>query len=231
MKKLVQIVALEIMAVLSVGIAARAADLDQALRTQIMQMYQLDPASYEVEVLSSQIHETQLGDKQDLKIKAISQKEPLGLFSVIASITEDGQTVETGQVSLNIKKFASVLVTQDNLLRHDKPGAAKLTLQRMDITSLPEQPVQSLDAIAGSRLKRNVGKGQILTFSALEPVPDIEVGEEVTIVFREGLLKVTVPGEAMQPGSTGDEIRVRNHTSGKILTGRIEANKVVAVQP
>ncbi len=231
MKKLVQIIALEIMAVLSVGISARASDLDQALRTQIMQIYQLDPASYDVEVLSSQLHETQLGEKQELKIKPISQKEPLGLFSVVASITENGQTVETGQVSLNIKKFASVLVTQDNLLRHAKPGADKLALQRMDITSLPEQPVQSLDALAGSRLKRNVGKGQILTFSALESVPDIEVGEEVTIVYHDGLLKVTVPGEAMQPGSIGEEIRVRNRASAKILTGRVESNKVVAVQP
>lgn len=231
MKRITAIIALELMAVLWVGISAHAADMDQSVRTQILQMYQLDPAFYEVEVRSSQLRTTQLGDHQDITIKQLSQKEPIGLFSVIVTVTEDGKPVETGQVSLDIRRFAQVLVTQDNLTRRSLPKADKLALQRMDVTSLNEQAVQSIESIAGYRLKRNIGKGQILTFGAIEPIPDIEVGGDVTIVCHEGLLKITVPGEAIQSGSTGDLVKVRNRASGKILMARVVDDRTVAIQP
>jgi flagella basal body P-ring formation protein FlgA len=231
MKRITITLALEIMAVLWVGMAAKAADMDQAVRTQILQTFQLDPTSYEVEVLSSQLRTTQLDGHQDISIKQLSEKQPLGLFSVIVTVMQDGKPLESGQVSLNIRKFVRVLVTQDNLTRHDLPKADKLALQRMDITSISEQPVQSVESLAGYRLKRNIGKGQILTFGAVELIPDIEVGGEVTIVCQEGLLKITVPGEAIQSGSAGDLVKVRNRASGKVLMARVVDDRTVAIQP
>ena len=65
----------------------------------------------------------------------------------------------------------------------------------------------------------------------MEQIPDIEVGGDVTIVCHEGLLKITVPGEAIQSGSSGDLVKVRNRTSGKILMARVVDDRTVEIQP
>lgn len=210
--------------------SAHAVECDEALRQTAMRTFALDTSVYQIEVLSSQLKSSDVAFSE-LTLRPLSQKEPLGLFSVVATITRDGQQIESGQVSLRIRKFADVLVTTDNLRRHDEPTEDKLTLQRMDITSLQEQPVTAFEEIASLRMRRNLAKGQILTTSAVEPVPDIEVGREVTIQCSNGLFTVTTSGTAQQSGSAGDLIRVKNHASGKTIQARILDNSTVAIAP
>ncbi|MFZ1683510.1 MAG: flagellar basal body P-ring formation chaperone FlgA [Candidatus Zixiibacteriota bacterium] len=211
--------------------ALASADFDHALSTRIMETYQLDPTWYQVEVLSSGLKVQQLTEAQEITIRPLSQKEPLGVFTLIVMISEHGKEIATGQVSVNIHKFADVLVATDMVSRHETPGSDKLTVQRMEVTTCQEQPVMSLDATTGFRLKRNISRGQILTRSALEPIPDIEVGGEVTIVCKEGLLQVSVPGQTLEAGSAGNLVKVRNSASRKVITARVIDAKTVAVEP
>jgi flagella basal body P-ring formation protein FlgA len=210
--------------------SAQAVECDEALRQTAMRTFALDTAVHQIEVLSSQLMSSDV-DLSELTLRPLSQKEPIGLFTVIATITRDGRQIESGQVSLRIRKFADVLVTTDNLRRHDAPAPNKFTLQRTDITSLQEQPVTAFEEIASLRMRRNLAKGQILTTSAVEPVPDIEVGREVAIQCSNGLFTVTTTGTAQQSGSAGDLIRVKNRASGKTIQARILDNSTVAIAP
>lgn len=210
--------------------SAQGVECDEALRQTAMRTFALDTAVHQIEVLSSQLMSSDV-DLSELTLRPLSQKEPIGLFTVIATITRDGRQIESGQVSLRIRKFADVLVTTDNLRRHDAPAPNKFTLQRTDITSLQEQPVTAFEEIASLRMRRNLAKGQILTTSAVEPVPDIEVGREVAIQCSNGLFTVTTTGTAQQTGSAGDLIRVKNRASGKTIQARILDNSTVAIAP
>jgi flagella basal body P-ring formation protein FlgA len=210
--------------------SAQAVECDEALRQTAMRTFALDSAVHQIEVLSSQLMSSDV-DLSELTLRPLSQKEPIGLFTVIATITRDGRQIESGQVSLRIRKFADVLVTTDNLSRHDAPAPNKFTLQRTDITSLREQPVTAFEEIASLRMRRNLAKGQILTTSAVEPVPDIEVGREVAIQCSNGQFTVTTTGTAQQSGSAGDLIRVKNRASGKTIQARILDNSTVAIAP
>jgi flagellar basal body P-ring formation protein FlgA len=229
MKRTLVLVTL-LVAALAAG-QVQAADLDQAIRTRVSELYQLDPEWYHIDILANHLKVTQLADNQELTFKPLSQKEPLGLFSLNAIISENGKEISSGQVSLNIHKMAEVLTATDLLQRHDIPGPDNVTVQKVDITNLQEQPVTSLDMTSGYRLKRNISKGQIITRNAMEPIPDIEVGGDVTIVCNEGLLQVSVPGQALEAGLTGSVVRVRNNASRKILTARVVDAKTVAVEP
>jgi flagella basal body P-ring formation protein FlgA len=210
--------------------STQAVECDEALRQTAMRTFALDTAVHQIEVLSSQLTNSDV-DLSELTLRPLSQKEPIGLFTVIATITRDGRQIESGQVSLRIRKFADVLVTTDNLRRHDAPAPNKFTLQRTDITSLQEQPVTAFEEIASLRMRRNLAKGQILTTSAVEPVPDIEVGREVAIQCSNGLFTVTTTGTAQQSGSAGDLIRVKNRASGKTIQARILDISTVAIAP
>lgn len=207
-----------------------AIDPDEAIRQVAVRTFSLDTAVNKVEVLSSQIKVSDVA-LDELSLRPLSQKDPLGLFTVIATVTRDGRILESGQVSLRIHRFAEVLVAQASLRRHDLPSETEFSLQRMDITSLLEQPVSAFETIEGLRMRRNLAKGQILTTSAVEPVPDIEVGREVSIQYSNDLFTIATTGTAQQSGRVGDVIRVKNRTSGKLVQARILDNSTVAIAP
>ena len=212
------------------GSAARVSDINQAVVEQIYDNYQLDPQYYQVEVLASSL-KTDYNDSLDIIIESLSQKEPRGLFTILVSLYKDKNFVEKGQVRLRIKKFAEVLVATTKIERNEVLSEDKLILKMMDITSLQEQPVESFDAINGYRSKRNLFIGRILTSDAVEPVPDIDVGREVSIVYTNGLFSVSTTGKALQKGWTGDYVKVRNNDSGKIILARVVDEGAVVIDP
>ncbi|MFZ5979400.1 MAG: flagellar basal body P-ring formation chaperone FlgA [Candidatus Zixiibacteriota bacterium] len=230
MSRLIKFLLIILLAASPLAAADGPVDFEQALVLEMQDEYELDPADYEIKILFNQL-KTEQASPENLRLEAVSLKEPLGSFTMRVTVERDGKTVEKGQVRVMIKKFAEVLVTTGKIRRNEALTPDKLTLQRMDITSLQEQPVQSLQDIEGYRSKRNLSAGRIVTSSAVEPVPDIEVGREVSIVYNDGLCSIAAPGQVLQNGWEGDFIKVKNKTSGKIILARVIDDTSVAVDP
>ena len=210
--------------------SAFAVDTDEALLQQFREQFQLDAETYEIGILSNRL-KTRMVNPVDLSLRPLTQQEPLGLFSLLVEIARDGTVIERGQVRLRIKKFADVLVATDKIGHHQLVSEQQFELKRTDVTSLREQPVVSFAELTGYRAKRNLRMGSILTTGAIEPVPDIDVGGEVTIVFSGDWGTITVPGQVMETGRIGDRVRVRNCASGKILLATVISGKSVEVNP
>jgi flagella basal body P-ring formation protein FlgA len=210
--------------------SAGAVDFDAALVEKVREQFVLDSATYEIDILSNRI-KTRIVNPVDLSLRPLTQQEPLGLFSVQAEIIRDGAVIERGQVRLRVKKFAEVLVATDKVQRHQLLGEQQFELKRTEVTSLREQPVVSFAELTGYRAKRNLRLGSILTTGALEPVPDIDVGGEVTIVFSDAWGTITVAGQVLETGRIGDRVRVKNCASGKIILATVISDKSVEVNP
>ncbi|UCD63422.1 MAG: flagellar basal body P-ring formation protein FlgA [Candidatus Zixiibacteriota bacterium] len=203
---------------------------DQVAVDWITKNYALDPQSCTVELLSNPL-KTPHADDLAVDFRALSQKEPSGLFTVLATVSRGGQTIETGQIRTRIHRYASVLVTTDKVKRGERIDPKNVAVQRTEITNLTEKPVTSLEETVGYRVRRNIRCGRIVTTAALEPIPDIESGRETLIVYDNGLCRVTAPGVALQSGSTGDYIKVKNKATKKILVARVIDENAVAVDP
>lgn len=209
---------------------AQAVNTDEAILDLMRATYELDPDEYEIEITASRF-KTRHVDPLDLSFKPLSRKEPLGPFTILLEIVHEGELIEKGQVRLRIKRFAEVLVASDRIQRHKVLAEKQFELKRVDVTSLREQPVTSMTEIAGKRSKRNLRLGNILTNAAIEPVPDIDVGGEVTIVFSDTWGSVTAPGRSMQSGWVGGTMRVKNLASGKVINAQVISRKKVEVNP
>jgi len=207
-----------------------AVDFDQALLDKVREQFRLDGEAYEIDILSNRL-KTRIVSPVDLSLRPMTQQEPLGLFSLQVEIVHDGVIIERGQVRLRIKKFAEVLVAADKIQRHQILDESQFELKRTEVTSLREQPVVSFAELTGYRAKRNLRLGSILTTGALEPVPDIDVGGEVTIVFSDAWGSITVPGQVLETGRIGDRVRVKNCASGKIVEATVISDKSVEVNP
>lgn len=225
-----KILALIILILLTAPVLAVEETCDQLIVDEVMMMFGLDSECYLVEVLSNHLN-TQNLEGCELSLRPLTQKEPVGLFSVLATVTKGENEVATGQIRLRIKKYATVVVANDRITRGDPLDEDRLTIEKMEVTNLIEQPLTSYEGLDRFRARRNLKKGTIVTTGALEAIPDIERGRETLIVYNDGLCKVTAPGLALQSGLSGEYIKVKNKATNKIIVARIVDDNSVAVDP
>jgi flagella basal body P-ring formation protein FlgA len=230
MKKLIKIVLAIILLVGAVSTQAAQLPPEKAATMRLAEMFNLNEDVYRIEVLSQHLN-TALIDPADLILRPLTQKEPLGRYTVKAVVYENGIEVESGQIRFNIRKSADVLVTTEKARSRHKIGENQVAIKRMDVTNLRETPLTSVDALIGHRARRNIKSGKILTQESIELIPDIEPGREVTIVYVDGFCRVTSKGMAMQRGMVGDYVKVKNKASGKTVIARVVDAAAVAIDP
>ena len=206
-----------------------AATLYAVVTDQLMSRYHLDTTTSRIEILSSQLVDTTVSPEA-VKIQPLFPKEPLGLVSIVVEIATPDHSFRRGQMSLRVRRYSEVFVATGEIKTHELIDLQELKLQTMEVTSLREQPVVSLGNIQGYRSKRNLSSGQILTFEAIESVPDIEVGREVSILCEGGSFTISAHGKAMQTGRLGEMIRVRNSSSGRVVLARVSGSGEVTVE-
>lgn len=208
--------------------SAFAGQVEETIVKKLVSEYGLDSGYYEIEILSNRLDVTSL-TTEELSFRPISNKEPLGLFTILASVTRDGQTISKGQVRVRIHKYEEVYVATENIRRRDAMDKTKLVLKRMEVTSLRQQPLTTLDGLERYRARLLIRKDQIITTNLMELVPDIEVGHEVTIILKNQLMQITAPGRVLESGSIGDAIRVKNKATGKVIVARVVDKNSVEV--
>jgi flagella basal body P-ring formation protein FlgA len=196
----------------------------------MMNTYRLDPAWNQVEFLSTRLMNMNENTTVNV-VRPLSQKEPRGLFTLLVEAVDEGGNSETFQVRLKIKLFADVIVATDRLGWHQMISEEVVRVERMEVTNLYDQPATSLADVVGKRTSRNISRGAIVTSSACEAIPQIEAGRPVSIVFAGDLYTVTAHGKALQDGYTGDYVKVKNQSSGKVLKAQVVDENEVRVGP
>jgi len=229
MKRRCAILLLALAAVPAGSGTAFGATLFEVVTQQFAARYHLDTVTSRIEVLSSQLGDTTVAPEA-VRLKPLFQKEPIGLVSIVVEIAASDKPIRRGQISLRVRRYAEVYVASGDFKLHEPIGDSKLSKKMMEVTSLREQPVTSLDNIQGYRTKRNLSSGQILTTEAIESVPDIEVGREVSILYTGASFTITAHGRAMQTGRSGQMIRVRNASSGRVILARVVGANEVTIE-
>lgn len=94
-------------------------------------------------------------------------------------------------------------------------------LARINGTSLGRDSVENLGDIVGRSLTKDIGQGEMFKAASVVVPPVINVGSRVTIVFRQNRLEVTASGIALENGGLGQDIRIRNESSKKVVMGKV----------
>jgi flagella basal body P-ring formation protein FlgA len=85
--------------------------------------------------------------------------------------------------------------------------------------------------IIGKVAKRTLLKGQPIPSNALREPYLVLSGKPATVVFEDGGLSITSQATALQSGSVGDVIALRNVESGLTIRGTVTRNGTVRVGP
>jgi flagella basal body P-ring formation protein FlgA len=89
--------------------------------------------------------------------------------------------------------------------------------------------VSSRALIVGKVARLTLLPGHAIPFAGVANRKLVSNGQAVRLVFSEGGLLIMTTGAAMQDGSVGDIVRVRNSDSGVTVSGSVQADGTVSV--
>ncbi|MBV1877541.1 MAG: flagellar basal body P-ring formation protein FlgA [Pseudomonadales bacterium] len=122
-------------------------------------------------------------------------------------------------LTVEVEVFKTVVVAATALRRQTLLNTNDLLLQEVDILRNSRVIFFDPAKVSGNRLKRALRAGAIITAGMLSKPALINKGDSVVITAKKGAIVVRQPGTAMESGTLGDQIKVKNKTSGRIIKG------------
>lgn len=132
-------------------------------------------------------------------------------------------------VPVTVKIMTQVVVARGSLPRGAIIGEGDIGLEQRDISRLHRGYLEDKKAVLGKKLRQRMRQHQVITPSQLDTPYAIKRNNRVTILASSKTLKIRVAGKALQNGSVGELIRVRNESSKKELDARVIAPGIVEV--
>jgi flagella basal body P-ring formation protein FlgA len=83
--------------------------------------------------------------------------------------------------------------------------------------------------VVGKMSRRTLLPGRPIPLRALDNPRAIRNGAEVRLLYVDAGLTIVTAGMAMQDGSVGDIVKIRNSDSGVIVSGQVQADGAVLV--
>lgn len=121
------------------------------------------------------------------------------------------------QVSLH----REIVVTRHPIKRNTQLQTSDLMLAEREISALHQGYLLDIQEAAGALSIRAMSAGQPVLPNQIRIPPTIKRGDKVVITASSGVIRVRMPGEALADGSIGQQIRVRNSRSQRIVHARV----------
>jgi len=132
-------------------------------------------------------------------------------------------------VPVRIAVIDEVVVTRRSVVRGETLQADDLTLSEMDTSRLRKAYFTRIDDAIGLLSKRSIASGSVVHAGLLKRANLVKRGSKVEIIANFDGLDVRMRGEALADGGRGDRIRVKNLSSGRVVTGTVSGSGVVHV--
>lgn len=141
----------------------------------------------------------------------------------------EGEKPWTIYVSANVDVQTAVVVASRPLQRGDIVNASMVELQQRSLNGLGQHFYQTLGDVLGKQVIHSTSGQRVLRGNMLDEAMAIKRGDKVIIVARSDALAVKMNGTALADGQKGEQIRVRNNRSQRIIKAEVIDNGEVAV--
>lgn len=128
-----------------------------------------------------------------------------------------------------VDRYRSVAVARENLARGVIIDEDKVKADTRLIPSAGSATYSSVEAAMGMEVRRAVRKGDIIRTSSLTQPLAVEKGDQVKIRAQQDGLSIVTSGIALTKGKIGEQIRVRNLRSERVIKARISDKGLVDV--
>lgn len=152
-----------------------------------------------------------------------------GVVTLKVAAVKDGDTLRSFPVPVEIALYDDVVVTTRRLRHGDEVSSGDVAIRRQQVDLRADAPFTDVAKVVGRRATLALPVGRILSGSAIEELPLIKRGDRVTLRFQRKNLLLTAQGEAIEDGWAGRQVRIRNLSSKKLITGIAAESGVIDV--
>ncbi len=132
-------------------------------------------------------------------------------------------------VPVTVKVMAEIAVAKKSLPRGAIIGPDDIAMEQRDISQLHHGYLQDAKSAVGKKLRQRTRRDQVLTPYQLEAPLTVMRNNRVIIQAGNNTVHIRMIGKALQSGSLGQIIRVRNVSSEKEIDAKIIAPGIVEV--
>ena len=145
-------------------------------------------------------------------------------------VVQDGAVVATVPAHAEIAASGPVVTLRHAVARGTVLGPGDLAVEERDLTGMRAGVVTGLADAVGKETRTALPAGAPLTLTAIASPLLVRRGDLITVIVETPGMRLSTPGEALEPGAAGAPIRVRNRTSQQELLGQVVDHGMVLVQ-
>jgi flagella basal body P-ring formation protein FlgA len=161
--------------------------------------------------------------RQPVEVEPIDTRQPARMRFAVRCPDAAGWRYE---YVVRAKVSALVAVTAAPVAANAALTDADVTLERRDITAIADPIGAAADAV-GQTSRRSLRAGEVLRAGQLAAPLLVKRGEAVVMLARHDGIEVSTAGEALDAGSRGAVVRVRNAASGQVVRMRVAGTGTV----
>jgi flagella basal body P-ring formation protein FlgA len=140
----------------------------------------------------------------------------LGDTSWLISISS-GEKVQRLRITAVARAWTEQLVLSKPVNLRQTIAESDFEVKRTLADKLSRDPLVSKDSAIGQQAARDLKVGTILTSRLLSPVELVRSGQLVTVLMRRGTVEVKSVAVALQNGSAGQSIKVKNDVTNQVF--------------
>ncbi len=160
--------------------------------------------------------------------QSITSPQPYGTNLTVKAMC-DGTHRWSVFVPVKVEVFSSAVVAINSLARGQLIQEGDIQLARINTSAQGYGHLSTLDAAQGMALKRPLRAGEVVRASHLLAPNVVKRGDNVVVEARSSGISVVVSGTALAAGQVGDQIKVRNIQSNRVVDAKVVAPGKVQV--
>ncbi len=165
----------------------------------------------------------------DQPLESYTPQGKIGMGNITVGVRCNGTTPWSLFVPVSVKVMAEIVVAKRGMARGTILGPDDITMERRDIARLHRGFLEDTQAAVGKKLRQRVRRNQVLTPYQLDVPLTVKRNTRVLIQASNTTVQVRMMGKALQNGSLGQIIRVRNESSNKEIDAKVIAPGIVEV--
>jgi len=128
-----------------------------------------------------------------------------------------GASSQKGLVAATARAWQQQVVVRTPLAYHQVIRADDVAERRVLAERLPDDPLLSMSQVVGQQAARELKVGTVMTARLVDALPLVRPGQLVTVSLTVGTVRVKTIGRALEAGSYGQSVKVRNDATRDVF--------------
>ncbi len=162
-----------------------------------------------------------------VEINNLTYDEKTLTWSANMLVVKDEKVLTAQPLSGRYAEQRQLPVLKRRIKKGEVISQENITMQLFPTTRIRDNTVTDVKELIGKTPERMISKHRAIRASEVSHPAVMDKGSTVQMRYQTPYMQISTIGEAMEDGSMGEYIRVRNNDSNQIIRARVVSNNAV----